>query len=64
MATAVVAALITSVYGRTPAGDAALQFQLATLLFDETRYREALEGFATPPIPTTHPSPFPPASGW
>ena len=42
---AVLAALASGVQGRAPGDDAALQFQLGTLLFDETRYREALEAF-------------------
>jgi Tfp pilus assembly protein PilF/predicted aspartyl protease len=46
VAAAVVAALVSGVQGRQPGGDdAALQFQLGTLLFEETRYREALEAF-------------------
>lgn len=45
VAMAVLAALVSGVQGRAPGGDAALQFQLGTLLFDETRYREALEAF-------------------
>ena len=45
VAGAFVAAVITGVSGRTPGNDAELQFQLGTLLFDETRYREALEAF-------------------
>ena len=45
VAMAVLAALVSGVQGRAPGDDAALQFQLGTLLFDETRYREALEAF-------------------
>ena len=45
VALAVLAALVSGVQGRAPGDDAALQFQLGTLLFDETRYREALEAF-------------------
>lgn len=46
VAAAVFAALVSGVSGRAPGGDdAALQFQLGTLLFEETRYREALEAF-------------------
>ena len=44
-AAAVLAALVSGVQGRAPGDDAALQFQLGTLLFEETRYREALEAF-------------------
>jgi len=44
-AAAVLAALVSGVHGRAPGDDAALQFQLGTLLFEETRYREALEAF-------------------
>ena len=44
-AVAVVAAVVTGVHGRTPANDAELQFQIATLLFEETRYREALDAY-------------------
>ena len=44
VAAAVVAALVTGVQGRD-VNDATLQFQLGTLLFEETRYREALEAF-------------------
>ncbi|HEX6163875.1 MAG TPA: tetratricopeptide repeat protein, partial [Vicinamibacterales bacterium] len=43
-AAAVLAALITGVQARD-VQDASLQFQLGTLLFEETRYREALEAF-------------------
>lgn len=42
---AVLAALASGVQGRAPGDDAALQFQLGTLLFEETRYREALAAF-------------------
>ena len=42
---AVLAALASGVQGRALGDDAALQFQLGTLLFEETRYREALEAF-------------------
>ncbi len=45
VAMAVLAALVSGVQGRAPGDDAALQFQLGTLLFDETRYREALDAF-------------------
>jgi Flp pilus assembly protein TadD len=45
VAAAFTAALMTGVSGRTPSKDAELQFQLGTLLFEETRYREALEAF-------------------
>lgn len=41
----VVAALVSGVYGRAPVDDAQLQFQLGTLLFGETRFREALTAF-------------------
>src|SRR5687768_17146724 len=41
----VAAALVTGVQGRGDVNDANLQFQLGTLLFEETRYREALEAF-------------------
>ena len=44
VAVAVVTALVSGVQGRD-VKDASLQFQLGTLLFDETRYREALEAF-------------------
>jgi Tfp pilus assembly protein PilF/predicted aspartyl protease len=40
-----VAALVSGVQGRAPINDAELQFQIGTLLFDETRYREALDAF-------------------
>ncbi len=45
VAAAVLAALVSGVQGRGPGDDAALQFQLGTLLFEETRYREALAAF-------------------
>ncbi|MGH9386680.1 MAG: aspartyl protease family protein [Vicinamibacterales bacterium] len=45
VAWAVTAALISGVYAQTPTKDADLQFQLGSLLFEETRYREALEAF-------------------
>src|SRR3954470_13460219 len=44
VALAVLTALASGVQGRDVT-DATLQFQLGTLLFDETRYREALEAF-------------------
>jgi Tfp pilus assembly protein PilF/predicted aspartyl protease len=44
VAAAVLAGLVTGVQGRDVT-DATLQFQLGTLLFEETRYREALEAF-------------------
>lgn len=44
-AAAVVAAFVTGVHGRAPVNDAELQFQIATLLFEETRYREALDAY-------------------
>lgn len=44
-AAALVAGLTTGVYGRADINDAPLQFQIGTLLFDETRYREAIEAF-------------------
>jgi Flp pilus assembly protein TadD/predicted aspartyl protease len=44
VAAAVVLALVSGVHGRDQQ-DANLQFQLGTLLFEETRYREALEAF-------------------
>jgi hypothetical protein len=44
VAVALVTALVSGVQGRD-VNDASLQFQLGTLLFDETRYREALEAF-------------------
>lgn len=45
LAVVVVAALVSGVYGRGPVDDAQLQFQLGTLLFEETRFREALTAF-------------------
>src|SRR5687768_18525992 len=45
VAAAVLTALVSGVQGRADVNDANLQFQLGTLLFDETRYREALEAF-------------------
>lgn len=39
------AALVVSARGGVPGSDAAVQLQVATLLFDETRYSEALEAF-------------------
>ena len=44
VAAAVVTALVSGVQGRD-VNDASLQFQLGTLLFEETRYREALDAF-------------------
>ena len=44
VAAVVVTALVAGVHGRD-VNDANLQFQLGTLLFEETRYREALEAF-------------------
>src|SRR6185436_5494446 len=44
VAAVVVTALVTGVQGRD-VNDANLQFQLGTLLFEETRYREALDAF-------------------
>ena len=44
-AVALVAGLTTGVYGRADVNDAPLQYQIGTLLFDETRYREAIEAF-------------------
>ena len=44
VATALLVALVSGVHGRD-VNDASLQFQLGTLLFEETRYREALEAF-------------------
>jgi len=38
-------ALVVSALGRTSGDDAAIQFQLANLLYEETRYGEALEAF-------------------
>jgi tetratricopeptide (TPR) repeat protein len=45
VAAAVLTALVSGVHGRAAGNDADLQFQLGTLLFEETRYREALEAF-------------------
>ena len=45
VAAALVTALVSGVQGRADQQDANLQFQLGTLLFEETRYREALEAF-------------------
>jgi Flp pilus assembly protein TadD/predicted aspartyl protease len=45
VAAAVVTALASGVQGRADVNDANLQFQLGTLLFEETRYREALQAF-------------------
>jgi tetratricopeptide (TPR) repeat protein len=44
VAAAVLTALVSGVQGRD-VKDANLQFQLGTLLFEETRYREALDAF-------------------
>ena len=44
VAAVLLVALVSSVHGRD-VNDASLQFQLGTLLFEETRYREALEAF-------------------
>ncbi|MBM3808550.1 MAG: hypothetical protein FJW22_10190 [Acidimicrobiia bacterium] len=44
VAAAVITALASGVHGRDQQ-DADLQFQLGTLLFEETRYREALDAF-------------------
>jgi Tfp pilus assembly protein PilF/predicted aspartyl protease len=44
VAAAVLTALVSGVHGRD-LNDANLQFQLGTLLFEESRYREALEAF-------------------
>ena len=44
-AAALTAALVCAVEGRASYHDADVQFQLGSLLFDETRYREALEAF-------------------
>ena len=40
-----IAALAAGVRGGAPGGDAAVQLQLGTLLFEETRYAEALQAF-------------------
>ena len=45
VAAAIAATLASGVHGRAPTNDAELQFQLGTLLFGETRYREALNAF-------------------
>jgi thioredoxin-like negative regulator of GroEL/predicted aspartyl protease len=45
VAVVVAAALVSGVQGRTAGDDAELQFQIGTLLFEETRFREALEAF-------------------
>ena len=45
VAAVIVAAMVTGVHGRTAPDDAELQFQIGTLLFEETRFREALEAF-------------------
>ena len=45
LAAVIVAAMVTGVHGRTAPDDAELQFQIGTLLFEETRFREALEAF-------------------
>ena len=45
VAVALLTALVSGVQGRGDGQDANLQFQLGTLLFEETRYREALEAF-------------------
>ncbi|MCA1585774.1 MAG: tetratricopeptide repeat protein, partial [Acidobacteria bacterium] len=42
---AVSAVLVTGAQGRRAGDDAELQFQLATLLFEETRFEEAIEAF-------------------
>jgi len=44
VAAVLLVALVSGVQGRD-VNDASLQFQLGTLLFEETRYREALEAF-------------------
>lgn len=44
-AVAVAAALGPGLEGRQPAGDAEVQFQLATILFEDSRYREALDAY-------------------
>ena len=43
-------ALVSGVQGRLDVNDANLQFQLGTLLFEETRYREALDAFTDPAV--------------
>ena len=45
VAAVVVAAMVSGVHGRTAPDDAELQFQIGTLLFEETRFREALDAF-------------------
>src|SRR5687768_9979970 len=45
LAIVMLTALVSGVQGRADVNDANLQFQLGTLLFEETRYREALEAF-------------------
>jgi Flp pilus assembly protein TadD/predicted aspartyl protease len=45
LALAVSVALVTGVRGVAPGDDAAIQYQLGVLLFEETRYAEALEAF-------------------
>ena len=45
VAVALLTALVSGVQGRGDGQDANLQFQLGTILFEETRYREALEAF-------------------
>ena len=45
VAVALLTALVPGVQGRADQQDANLQFQLGTMLFEETRYREALEAF-------------------
>jgi tetratricopeptide (TPR) repeat protein len=42
---AVGVALVVGAHGRTASDDAELQYQLGTLLFEETRFSEALEAF-------------------
>jgi predicted aspartyl protease/thioredoxin-like negative regulator of GroEL len=44
-AAALMLAAVSGLHGRTPVRDAELQFQIGTLLFEETRYREALDAF-------------------
>ena len=44
VAAVILVAMVSGVHGRD-VNDAGLQFQLGTLLFEETRYREALEAF-------------------
>lgn len=45
IALAAAMALVSGVQGRSDTNDANVQFQLGTLLFEETRYREALDAF-------------------